>query len=359
MTTLTQAQELKWRQVPEAAIKLAEKTKPKAEILQKAVENLPREGFLDLWYDSEGDRAIINLGDWVEMEVADAWKDAVRPHVSEIEIADEVGNLGESRGYVKVAFRTAAAIRFAEKKAADPNLKAVGQYLGYLPGKIPGAPNPLIATLASGLLGGGLGYGGGKALEWLLPETKRWNLTPRLALLGGMAGATPGAAWMANNYMNDKPIWDGSLMEGEGYVSDAPHYEHETSVAELLQKASAFKIGFNARSHPDYSFDSEEFNQAVWNDPRVSSRLDGATQAAATGLVTGAARSAGSPRLVGPRDIGMLTAGMGSGYVSGAIVGKALGALLGMPQQTQDRLKQTGMWAGVVANLVPLAFGAR
>jgi len=111
--------------------------------------------------------------------------------------------------------------------------------------------------------------------------------------------------------------------------------------------------------HPDYSFDAQDFNRTIWEDQRVASRLEGPTQAAASGLVTGAAHMRGSPRLVSPADIGRLTAGMGSGYVAGAVVGKALGALLGMPQQTQDKLKQTGMWAGVVANLVPLAFGVR
>jgi hypothetical protein len=40
-------------------------------------------------------------------------------------------------------------------------------------------------------------------------------------------------------------------------------------------------------------------------------------------------------------DVARISAGMGSGYLSGAIVGKVLGTLTGMPGSTQDRLKQT------------------
>jgi hypothetical protein len=56
-------------------------------------------------------------------------------------------------------------------------------------------------------------------------------------------------------------------------------------------------------------------------------------------------------------DVGRMAAGMGSGYLSGALVGKALGLMMGMPESTQDKLKNTGMFAGIVANMVPIAFG--
>ena len=52
-----------------------------------------------------------------------------------------------------------------------------------------------------------------------------------------------------------------------------------------------------------------------------------------------------------------MAAGMGSGYMSGALVGKALGTMMGMPQERQEQLKSTGLWAGMIANLVPIAFG--
>jgi hypothetical protein len=85
-----------------------------------------------------------------------------------------------------------------------------------------------------------------------------------------------------------------------------------------------------------------------------------AEQAMASAAVTTASRMGrqGNQQsmFVTPGQMGALSVGMGSGYLSGALVGKALGALMGVPVKTQDRLKSTGMWAGAVKNLVPLLF---
>ena len=62
-------------------------------------------------------------------------------------------------------------------------------------------------------------------------------------------------------------------------------------------------------------------------------------------------------RFVTPFDVARIAAGMGSGYLSGKLVGKGLGLLMGMPEETQEKLKNTGMFAGIIANLVPMAFG--
>ena len=59
---------------------------------------------------------------------------------------------------------------------------------------------------------------------------------------------------------------------------------------------------------------------------------------------------------VTPAQMGHLAASMGAGYVSGMLVGKALGALTGMPEETQERLAQTGMYAGIVKALLPKLF---
>ena len=100
-----------------------------------------------------------------------------------------------------------------------------------------------------------------------------------------------------------------------------------------------------------------EFNQIIWNDPRVSDRLSTGVQAAMSGLVTGAAYQDGrKSNLVTPLDMGRIAAGMGGGYISGAIVGKALGTLMGMPQETQDFLKNTGVYAGILTSLAPIVF---
>ena len=60
-----------------------------------------------------------------------------------------------------------------------------------------------------------------------------------------------------------------------------------------------------------------------------------------------------------PIDIARIAAGMGVGYTSGALVGGALGLMMGMPERTQEQLKQTGFWAGALSKIVPIAFGGR
>ena len=51
--------------------------------------------------------------------------------------------------------------------------------------------------------------------------------------------------------------------------------------------------------------------------------------------------------------MGRMAVGMGSGYLSGALVGKSPGALTGMPDSAQDELKSVGLWAGIAKSLVP------
>jgi len=63
------------------------------------------------------------------------------------------------------------------------------------------------------------------------------------------------------------------------------------------------------------------------------------------------------PGWVTPKQMAHLAANMGAGYVSGALVGSALGLLTGMPRSTQQTLKNTGMYMGIVNSVVPRLFG--
>ena len=60
---------------------------------------------------------------------------------------------------------------------------------------------------------------------------------------------------------------------------------------------------------------------------------------------------------VTPMQMAGLAAHMGVGYVSGALVGSALGMLTGMPAGPQQILKDTGMYLGIVKSVVPKLFG--
>lgn len=51
-----------------------------------------------------------------------------------------------------------------------------------------------------------------------------------------------------------------------------------------------------------------------------------------------------------------IVAGMAARYVSGAVVDKALGTLLGAPRRLQDGLKTSGLWALLASTVLPLTW---
>jgi hypothetical protein len=264
-----------------------------------------------------------------------------------------------------------------EKGAESPILKQLA-VLGQLqPGKmfglIPNAPGPLTSMLVGGLAGAGLGYGAGALGEQLFPQQwERGRLRKTLAMLGGGLGVLPGATLATSNVMAGRPFYSGKLL-GAGY--EFPDYQKperrqvdftdpqgrgrsaiDSGVKVSWQKVAALPTTGVLGMRP---IDVNEFNQVIWRDPRVARPMSDITQAAASGLLTSAASLPGRrpSGLVTPMDVGRLTAGMGTGYLSGMLVGKALGLLTGMPDTAQERLKNTGMWAGIVSAVVPIAFG--
>src|SRR5690606_7941521 len=103
-----------------------------------------------------------------------------------------------------------------------------------------------------------------------------------------------------------------------------------------FEKAAALGSGFGRVAVP-----VDDFNRVVWGDRRVADLLELPEKAAITGLVSGAANLPGrqGSNLVSVSDIGMMAAGMGSGYLSGALVGKGLATLMGAPPPVQDKMK--------------------
>lgn len=233
------------------------------------------------------------------------------------------------------------------KVAVSPALNRTLQWLNFIPGEtIFGTRNlasPVAAMLTTGLLGGGLGYGTGWLLERMLPE--RWDrgrTRQATALLGALLGAAPGAAWAINN-----------ALAGKSIFSPWPLTEADA----IQNMKSAFDLGTGTSLAP--AVDVDEFNRAIWAERTVANRLNPATQLAASAAVGAAHRMPGGigPGWVTPRQMAHLAAGMGVGYASGSLVGKVLGMLTGMPKDTQETLKQTGMYAGLVQAVIPKLFG--
>lgn len=101
------------------------------------------------------------------------------------------------------------------KVAYSPALRRAGELLNFFPGQYPGgvpnSPSPLAAMLTSGLVGAGLGWGGGKLLGKVLPRGYGDNLWRTGAVVGGLLGASGGAAWGGTNKLIGRDFNDPML----------------------------------------------------------------------------------------------------------------------------------------------------
>lgn len=244
-----------------------------------------------------------------------------------------------------------------DQRGYSPTLNHLAQYMnlttGKFPGGIPNSPSPLASMLVSGLAGAGLGYGAGLIGEHLLPNNwQRGNLRKTMAVVGGLLGTAPGALWGATNVLANKDFNSNDAFQENFAVPESLKSEIKRS----FHKRADLYPGSGLIGPP---IDVSQFVNDVWQTPSVANRLQPQEQAAATGLVLGAASSSNrkNTNFVTPMDVARMSAGMGSGYLSGMLVGKALGVMTGMPQSTQDLLKQTGLYAGLIKTIVPLAFG--
>ena len=370
MQTLVLANELRWRRVPKEAIQLYEKLAETVVAVRTLIQGLPQEGFLDLWQDPDENKLILNVGDWMEGDALDQWKAALRPYCKSLEVADEAGNLAnDNPNWVKLAFVWEPPSLEQSKEAYSPLLHGIGQAGGFFPSKlsdkIPGAPSPMAAMLASGLLGAGTGYGAGWLAEKMLPsDWKRKRLRRTMAVLGGLGGIAPGAMWAGINRNTGRRWNDPSLLDHQPIPNvprpkftqaalDSAPGEVPPHIKQAWGRTGLDEASLLRGNNPPI----DVFNLAnSLNDPNVTSRMPSSLRAATGGILGGASHLRGGARVVWPTDIARIGVGMGSGYLSGLLVGKVMGALTGMPPNIQNRLRQTGTWAGALANVVPLMF---
>jgi hypothetical protein len=373
---------MRWEDLQDRIDSLVQQNLKAASIARNYLGKLPPID-AELWVDGEHD--------WAQLKVSEDSTPADRKPWIKLarEVAQEVVWGHEDPDYPD------SLVKLAYSKT----LRNITDTLNLTPGKmfghIPNKPSPLAASLTGGVLGAGLGYGAGALAEKLLPENwERGKLRRTLALLGGGIGASPGALWGAFSLGNAQAPWSSwPYKPGDEIPTDSaldikdietPMYyprkagmametlqEINDTLAKELPATEILHIAKNAfAENPMPGFSTfgvgvppvpvDAFNRVIWGDPRVANRLDTPTQAAASAMMASASRM-GMPGLqqsafVTPGQVGALAMGMGSGYLSGAIVGKALGALMGMPSGTQERLKNTGMWAGAVQALVPQLF---
>jgi hypothetical protein len=286
------------------------------------------------------------------------------------------------------------------KVAYSPTLRRAGELLNFYPGEYiagyPNSPSPLAATLTSGLVGAGLGYGAGWLGEKLLPSAwTRGRLRRTLALAGAAGLSIPGLLWMYSNRARGKGMWDGSDLNiprpGEpGYsgvilpaevrppASDFRPWEADPEFAKeklgTMYKGAIDHFIKEAWGEPEfqtmggfeqgrspYDVNIDRLGRTLWDvgaDPRTTATTMGAVYAAQQ-----LPDPRGRPGYATPQQTGLLGTMMGAagggakGYATGWLVGKALGLLTGMPEGTQNVLKNTGAVLGIVDAVVPRLFG--
>jgi len=261
----------------------------------------------------------------------------------ELEKLAIVGNLAAAAPRRKLALDLGLPTHIAAKPpewpwikvAYSPTLRRAGELLNFFPGEyaqgVPNYPNPLTAALTTGLLGAGLGYGVGS----LTGRPKTWST------LGALTAMLPAGAWAAYNCANDKSLNDSSLLNHP--------------VPKTWEEEHGIKVGSSSMMEGLPPINVDALGRVLWHDPLLSNSMKLTTLAAVDAAAAVPDESAG-PGWVTPMQMGRLAAGMGAGYLSGAMVGGALGLLARISPETQNRLRQAGMVAGMVQTLVPKLF---
>lgn len=210
------------------------------------------------------------------------------------------------------------------------------------PGRLaPLGPGPIGSAMVLGSLGVGAGHLGASLVNKLRGSNERDSerLKRTSRIIGGLAGLVPAAGLVAMNVAAGKnPVGNVNWMYSKK-VGEEAVYEKVASVIPV-----------------------DMFQEMIWNDPDVAHRLPTSMTGAASALIegaqrTGSSRSTGLP-FVTPVDVARMAVGLGSGYASGLLVGKALGGLFGVSDQSQKILRQSGAAAGLLRSVVPLAYGA-
>jgi len=301
-------------------------------------------------------------------------------------VKSAVSRVADNAGCLDLTeFNAEAALSQWTKVAYSPFLRRTGELLNFFPGKYPGgipnSPGPVQSMLTSGLVGAGLGYGAGWAAEKLMPQTwKKGRLRKTLAVAGGLAGAVPGAIWAGSNLQQGKGFNDNSLLTqptqmspqdmpwkaafdsiklGTRYTEACAAYAEKLAADNegMLKEAfgDSFATSYGSAPPPSpMSVNVDAMGRTLW-ETGASPQTAGMTM----GALAAAQQMPGGdqPGFVTPAQMANLAVHMGAGYLSGAVVGHTLGLLTGMPDSTVDRLKQTGMYLGIVKSVVPRLFG--
>lgn len=211
-----------------------------------------------------------------------------------------------------------------------------------------GGPTPLSNAIVSGLLLGGLGYGAGVLAENVLPERyfEPGKLRKPLGVAGLLAGLGVGHIGASGTA---KALDQGYL---KSWVTN-----NKTPLPE--PKTAASQTGLFAPIIP-----VDAFNRAVWADASTGYNQTGIVPghtspqiaAATSGIMRGVASQMRSP-IVSPANVINTLASAGVGLATANVAGRTIGALAGMTPLAQEKIQDTGLWAGMLHAVIPPVFG--
>jgi hypothetical protein len=277
------------------------------------------------------------------------------------------------------------------KIAESPTIRAVGEALQFLPSKyVPGfGGRPLASTVASGLLGAGLGYGGGWLAEQLMPDSvkEKGVFSRNMAIAGGLGGAAVGAVPGFVNLATGKPFNQRSMFAGaepstvltDTSTNAGPWADYNLGKTAELSDTYLSAVADFAKSrvvHADPELVKEAFGSLAESNTELirtdelgrvlwGSQANPTTTVMTTGVMHGASQMydpRALPGTVTPHQTGLLGLAMGAagggikGYLVGYGAGKTLAMLTGLPPDMQEKITNTGLALGVLESVVPKFF---
>ncbi len=336
-----------WRQVPQrvaAMMKVAGDVKAQ---VQKAMMDLDvaDPGYGTVYWHPKRNNLWAVLSDSDEQDTHDAWWAALSkiPGINKVITESEVGPSGEHADeWIRI------------KKAQFSKYATLNPFA--LAGKPFGGPTALTNTITGALIGGGLGYGGGKLMEMLSPEkyVERGRLSKNLALAGAVLGGMPGMLQGAGNAGINSRAGDPRLYRSFMQPSEAQKVApNETALRKhiLGKEAAAGMSGFGDDRLGTINVD--RFNNVIWHDPYSPP----AVNAAAAGIVSGVQQQYGGASVLTPRHFIKGLAAAGVDYATATVAGGVLGALGGLKPEAQQTLQQMGLWSGLIRGSIGSILG--
>lgn len=230
-------------------------------------------------------------------------------------------------------FLTLKGWKVREAKKADyavgstPVLRRIGEAWNLFKGKYPligidNHPGPIGSMLVGGAIGAGSLFALGSLLSLLSPQGFGERLPISLGILGGAAGAFPGAMWGITNYLTGRKFNDPYLLNPPGNFAHINYYQKNKQE----KKTASFQFG--EPSVTDVHIPSFRRTMFLSNaSPETRSLGEAVFQAA---KFHPDPNSPGSSWVTG-HQLGQLAMGMAKDYAKGLLVGSVLNTLVGTP----------------------------